>query len=210
MMGATVETCRYTECVWHLSEEQRLKELRKRPNGSQIRLCDFVAMRTGPYDWINLVGCEVELKYFGDDIMGIAPIVLVNVPVGRLRTLDLGCAMWDVLEAALPALSGEETHMLAKWLALLASNRSPSTDLKQIHKMLCAVQTADPRPTSHYRGKKWCMDGLGDSQLGMVSRIAQHFLLEFAKCHCQLIPDDGRLAQDRNFDCVKYFCRKKM
>ncbi|XP_055357225.1 uncharacterized protein LOC129602256 [Paramacrobiotus metropolitanus] len=103
------------------------------------------------------------------------------VLVHRQRlTGDFGNALWSALEAQLPAPDDAELRRVSTWLATFPAHgqltEKARESVAEICKTLCATQSADPLPSLHYRGKKWCVDGLQDLQVEKLSRIAFYVL----------------------------------
>ncbi|XP_055356545.1 uncharacterized protein LOC129601705 [Paramacrobiotus metropolitanus] len=106
--------------------------------------------------------------------------VKIDVHAARLPLDgDFACALLDALDAALPIPSAQELQNLQQ---RLKARGKEEEDLKAVVcKMLCAVQSCDPRPSAHYRGKNWRLNGLGNLQLEKLSRVTLHFLVEAQK-----------------------------
>ncbi|XP_055352891.1 uncharacterized protein LOC129598837 [Paramacrobiotus metropolitanus] len=171
MLGTVKDTFRSTQCAMHAADRPRAR--RYAVEGYEFLLNDFVASwKNCPCVAIYLVHCYVHLEYGGKRLV-------IPVPAARLTMPDNdGCALWDALDAALPVLSDRQLNKMARWLG----DHDPlSAAFRMIRKMVCAVQTADPWPSLHYRGKQWCVDGLKGVQLHRLSRITLHFLLELTK-----------------------------
>ncbi|XP_055345250.1 uncharacterized protein LOC129593085 [Paramacrobiotus metropolitanus] len=98
---------------------------------------------------------------------------------------DLERSIWDVLELALPIVSDAQRETVSEVLAWVAAQKNASPRVgwawnDAVCKVLCAAQAQDPRPQSHFRGKKWCLDGLHNLPLDKLSRITLHFLMHLA------------------------------
>ncbi|XP_055355321.1 uncharacterized protein LOC129600767 [Paramacrobiotus metropolitanus] len=72
---------------------------------------------------------------------------------------EFGCFVWDALEAAVPMVSEWKLQELSRWMKGITDGRK-----KSLCAMLYATQSCDPRPSSHYNGKKWMVDDLQDLQ----------------------------------------------
>ncbi|XP_055354309.1 uncharacterized protein LOC129599964 isoform X2 [Paramacrobiotus metropolitanus] len=147
-------------------------------------LDEFIATcRHLPCDGIQVSQCRFTLSF--GTMLGEC---VIDIPRARLAVnADLTSTMWEALEAGLLRPSEEELRTLLTSLDRTAdpyNNEEPQFRWKYrtlVCKVLCATQTADPRSSVHYRGKKWCVDGLQGLQMGKLSRIALHFLIQLAK-----------------------------
>ncbi|XP_055352284.1 uncharacterized protein LOC129598417 [Paramacrobiotus metropolitanus] len=92
------------------------------------------------------------------------------------RNKDIVGGFLEAVEAGLPEPDEEQLLRLRQWLN--GGGKSQQTDVPFVGQVLCALQSADPRPAAHYRGKKWCRDGLQDLRLEKLSRITRHFLVQ--------------------------------
>ncbi|XP_055356677.1 uncharacterized protein LOC129601803 [Paramacrobiotus metropolitanus] len=115
---------------------------------------------------------------------------MLDVKIMKSRqcvTGRLDYALWSAMDAGMSAPGDTELRRLFNWLKfektkheLVKSPNSMPDDWKKytamICKTLCATQTADPRPSLHYRGKKWCVDGLRCLNPEKLSRLSLHFL----------------------------------
>ncbi|XP_055357460.1 uncharacterized protein LOC129602465 [Paramacrobiotus metropolitanus] len=132
-----------------------------------------------PCDNVHIKRCRIVLSCldYGSDI-----ILSVKIRVRHQRlTGDFAGGLWSALEAGLPAPGHTELRRLGTWLSLHTHGKQTSHARKCVAfvcKTLCATQTADPRPTLHYRGKEWCVDGLKGLKLKKLSRVAQDFLIQ--------------------------------
>ncbi|XP_055355383.1 uncharacterized protein LOC129600811 [Paramacrobiotus metropolitanus] len=93
-------------------------------------------------------------------------------------------SFWRALDAALPAANDAEVQRLSEWLASIAAEESKGFHRMAVCRLLCTTyaQTADPRPSLHYRGNQWWTDGLQDLRWEKPSRIALRFLLLLPEC----------------------------
>ncbi|XP_055330475.1 uncharacterized protein LOC129582876 [Paramacrobiotus metropolitanus] len=94
-----------------------------------------------------------------------------------------GCALWDALEAALAVPPAAQLAWLSLHVAGLSQPpiEPPIGEKREILwvcQIVSSVQTADPRPGSHYHGKEWFEAILGDLQLEKLSRMSLHFLAQ--------------------------------
>ncbi|XP_055352270.1 uncharacterized protein LOC129598404 [Paramacrobiotus metropolitanus] len=107
-----------------------------------------------------------------------------------------GCALWNALEAPLATPSTADHKFLKQFLAKQSVQNPARNDAKiTVCKMLCALQSADPRPTSHYRGKQWCVDGMQGIQLEKLSRMTKAFLCaRFKKSSHAATKETGRTS----------------
>ncbi|XP_055340231.1 uncharacterized protein LOC129589479 [Paramacrobiotus metropolitanus] len=152
------------------------------------QLEDFVAACGRlPCETVILVDCTVQLLCYCFSRQSARwkwrlVRVDIHIPTARLPIgPDFRCAWWNALEAALPATSGQEVEFLD---LLQYSECDKDVQLRKVVcTMLCALQSDDPRPTSHFRGKKWCVDGLelADVHLEDLSRISRHFLAQLQR-----------------------------
>ncbi|XP_055350132.1 uncharacterized protein LOC129596793 [Paramacrobiotus metropolitanus] len=111
--------------------------------------------------------------------------IVINVVRGRidLAAGNFECALWELLEASLPAADNRQKKMVTQWIKWLTNNQDSERRkalLQMTLKILCEVQTKDPRKTLQYRGKMWCQDGLTGIKLNKLSRITMHFLIKLA------------------------------
>ncbi|XP_055349169.1 uncharacterized protein LOC129596039 [Paramacrobiotus metropolitanus] len=172
----------YNQCVLHRGESTEYGKL----SLSAVGLHDFIELcRDLPCKAVQLNGCTVLLEWtiFGGSPSELRLHLLNNSPKVKVKTLpDFGCEMWDVLEAALPALSSEQLETLSEWLqSHTALQNADSKSTKIICKALCATQTVDPRLSSHYREKQWCIEGLQNLKMEKLSHLTQHFCIKLAK-----------------------------
>ncbi|XP_055356496.1 uncharacterized protein LOC129601661 [Paramacrobiotus metropolitanus] len=194
LMGSGKDNVHYAECYSHLPEN--LSSDKYKFTERHFRLIDFVGtLRGSPCDVISLVKCVVQLEYRSpiSNYEFSRPKLLISVIAGRASTTDdVGSAMWNVLEDALPAVTDEQFQMLGRYLTVLAVHGNADDFLQRgansNRQMLCTVQTADPRETVYCRGKHWCVDGLQDLELEKVSRITLHFLMQMARLQCRFWP----------------------
>ncbi|XP_055352039.1 uncharacterized protein LOC129598243 [Paramacrobiotus metropolitanus] len=145
----------------------------------------ILACRNLPCDNIQLIKCTITLEcHVFPALYGpCVPLSWRCLRSYRQRfTGDLGGALWSALEAGLTVPSGTELARLANWLdPLRAHVQSTGRDKEYsaiVGKVLCAMQTADPRPSLHYRGQKWCVDGLQGLELEKLSRVALRSLIK--------------------------------
>ncbi|XP_055357423.1 uncharacterized protein LOC129602432 [Paramacrobiotus metropolitanus] len=158
-------------------------------NDFNYRLVDFIAACGDlPCDAVQLVDCALVL-----DFARLNEVELfVRLPAARLAVDgDVGSAVWAALEQCVPMPSNKQMGMLSKWLtSLTVEETKPLTLITAMRasfirnerevfcKALCATQSADPRPSLHYRGKQWCVDGVKDLQLEKLSAVALKLLVE--------------------------------
>ncbi|XP_055329558.1 uncharacterized protein LOC129582152 [Paramacrobiotus metropolitanus] len=141
-------------------------------------LPDFIATcRSLPCDAIQMTNCRVTLACKLHCVEKDTYLVTewqINVGTARLQLRDgFECALWEALEAALGMPSDPQ------W-SKLAAVKDAEMEVA-FRKILCLVQSGDPRPSSHYRGKRWCVDGLQDLQWKKLSRITLHLLVQLKK-----------------------------
>ncbi|XP_055356672.1 uncharacterized protein LOC129601797 [Paramacrobiotus metropolitanus] len=157
----------------------------------------MLTLRSLPCVNIQLIQCALTFEciistrcYPGDELKLLAAIHVDR----HILTDDFGGALWSVMEAGLSRPRDTELRGLSEWLTrnliLLNSTafQAPAeltqqaiTYMTLVRKTLCATQTADPRPTLHYRGKKWCVDGLQELEVEKLSRVALHFLIQLMR-----------------------------
>ncbi|XP_055330345.1 uncharacterized protein LOC129582761 [Paramacrobiotus metropolitanus] len=151
-------------------------------NGFSGHLGDLIAaFRDLPCNAIHLVRCRVRLQYDLTKLLKIWDTSLeldvdlpwTRVPVGG----DVASTVWEAVEAALPAPSEAASRALSAWLAAIEAEDNHALHRMAVCKVLCTTQTADPRPSSLLRGKKWCKDGLQDLRWEELSRFSLRFLL---------------------------------
>ncbi|XP_055348876.1 uncharacterized protein LOC129595791 [Paramacrobiotus metropolitanus] len=135
-----------------------------------------------PCDALHLVNCTLDLEYaWRDEELEKAEELELSVELAAAQlplSDDLGSALWDAMERSLPLLDGKQLARLAMWLKSVTAGEGRGYQSGLAGRVLCATQTADPRPTSHYRKKEWCVTGLKDLQLDKLSSVALHFLVE--------------------------------
>ncbi|XP_055340213.1 uncharacterized protein LOC129589461 [Paramacrobiotus metropolitanus] len=148
------------------------------------RLEDFIRIgRRVPGGTLRLVDCTMKwmcpLKTQHGRRRG--PVVSVELPEICLPLSgDFGAALWTAVEAALPVPGDAALQELAQWRDWVLGLGDDHPEKIAGCKVLCAVQSSDPRPSSHYRGKRWCLDGLEDVQLALLSRITLCILMQLA------------------------------
>ncbi|XP_055348840.1 uncharacterized protein LOC129595761 [Paramacrobiotus metropolitanus] len=149
-----------------------------------IRLIDFIAAcRSLPCDRIRLQNCIAHIdRVSGWPDTEQSPFIVISCfSMAGLETANnLEVAVWDALEASLPLPTLEQRQALTRWLATLGNAVGEDLLAPAACKVLCATQTADPRPTQHYRGTKWCIEGLGNLQLEKLSHVALNALIRLA------------------------------
>ncbi|XP_055348884.1 uncharacterized protein LOC129595799 [Paramacrobiotus metropolitanus] len=148
-----------------------------------IRLDGFIAAcQNLPCDGIRLLNCSVHVNHVNGWPDMLKPQFTSKVSMARLeKANNLECAVWEAFEIGLPTPTLEQQQMLTQWLTTVASAANQNVLVQVACKVLCATQTADRRGMLHYRGKKWCIDGLQNLQLEKLSRIAVHFLIRLAE-----------------------------
>ncbi|XP_055348870.1 uncharacterized protein LOC129595785 [Paramacrobiotus metropolitanus] len=179
----------YDKCPLHrLSDNAEKSTSAPSPN---YRLVDFIAgCGDLPCDAIQLVNCTVELIYA--KIHGWLKIQMwLEMPAVRLPLIgDVGSVTWEALEKSTPKRCEETHRMLREWLACVTAKENLDAERGLVCRALCATQSADPRPSSHYRGKEWCVDGLKDLQLSELSAIALDILIDLADYFHQFLKSD--------------------
>ncbi|XP_055330668.1 uncharacterized protein LOC129583017 [Paramacrobiotus metropolitanus] len=170
------------KCALHQPDPETVAAIDERV---LYKLEDFVtACCRLPCDAVHLSHCAIHLLccYFvlrSDRWERKLIPVEIDIPTAQLPMhRDFRCALWEAMDTALPEPNEQALPGLLFWLQRYADERI----LKAVCTMLCALQSADPRPSAHYRGKMWCVDGLDGLQLADLSRITRHFLV-------QLLPD---------------------
>ncbi|XP_055348862.1 uncharacterized protein LOC129595777 [Paramacrobiotus metropolitanus] len=125
-----------------------------------LRLVDFIpACQKLPCDAIRLLHCTMHVNHTNGwpDANGRHSRITSSLTMTRSAQLNnLGCAMWEALEMGMPEPTLEQREKLAQWLAGLGAAAGGHLIISVACKTLCAMQTADPRKTLHYRGKRWC------------------------------------------------------
>ncbi|XP_055330329.1 uncharacterized protein LOC129582747 [Paramacrobiotus metropolitanus] len=125
-----------------------------------------------PCATIHLVRCQMRLTYRLTDLKGFRKAHgqwNLNLSVDFVKTRlpltgDVASTLWDAVEAALPAPGDDEMRVLAEWLKTITADGRQKRYRIAVCRLLCATQTADPRPSAQYRGKKWCTGGLQDQK----------------------------------------------
>ncbi|XP_055349721.1 uncharacterized protein LOC129596464 isoform X2 [Paramacrobiotus metropolitanus] len=167
-------SCR-AECAMHQSAEHTYYWLQKFTAKYQRWHCHTV----------HLVDCVVVLdcEFYTAPPRGFKAHSKINIGTLRLPGNDdcSGREFWDALEAALPLPHEQELRKLFHWLTVCRDSSTQFYFEKAVCKILCATQSFDPRPWSHYRGKLWCLEGLRDLQLKKLSRVTLYFLVEVQK-----------------------------
>ncbi|XP_055330321.1 uncharacterized protein LOC129582739 [Paramacrobiotus metropolitanus] len=150
----------------------------------------IAACRGLPCAVIHLVRCRMGLDYDLNEVLRSwgDRRSYVQLCVDWVKTRlplngDVASTVWDAVEAALPVPGDAEKRSLSEWLTKVAADGDQELGRRAVCRLLCAIHTADPRPSSHYRGKKWCTDGLQDLRLEKLSLIALHFLLTLRSNH---------------------------
>ncbi|XP_055356673.1 uncharacterized protein LOC129601798 [Paramacrobiotus metropolitanus] len=125
-------------------------------------------------DEIHLIRCNITVARMDGWKLNVKIMKSRQRINGRLDY-----ALWSAMEAGLLAPSLTEFRRLSNWLKVQTGGlRGSSMEYTaMICKTLCVTQTADPRPSLHYRGKKWCVDGLQGLNVEKLSRLAMHFLI---------------------------------
>ncbi|XP_055340299.1 uncharacterized protein LOC129589531 isoform X2 [Paramacrobiotus metropolitanus] len=137
-------------------------------------------VRYSPHNRLSgVTGLDTRFPYNNNN--KFRAITEIHIRTARLP-LDggLDCALWDALEAALPMPDEAEEQALRELLQRLKVGgdlKEEKTPKSAVTKALCQAQSSDPRPSTHYRGKKWCVVGLEGVQLEKLSRIALNFLV---------------------------------
>ncbi|XP_055329868.1 uncharacterized protein LOC129582380 [Paramacrobiotus metropolitanus] len=164
------------ECLFHRADaETAVGEYR---NKVGVRWGDFTAACRGlPCDTLQLINFEVNLDYTNEwtegDVSHWTPVMEITTPRIKVNA-DFDGALWEGMNAGLAVTSGRKQQTLAQWLKGNTADPLTSTACK----ILCATQTADPRSSLQYRGKKWCWDGIKDLRVAELSSLAQHFLMK--------------------------------
>ncbi|XP_055348882.1 uncharacterized protein LOC129595797 [Paramacrobiotus metropolitanus] len=149
----------------------------------------MAAWRWLPCDRVYYVRCTHELFIHDRTPDRRLPSLFFDARVIRLmNTDDLECAMWEAMEMNLPATSDEQMQTLSKFLAWIANEQIASSKDEakrqdaacEVLQILCSLQTSDPRPSTYYRGKKWCVDGSRNVQPEKLSRTALGLLVLLA------------------------------
>ncbi|XP_055348886.1 uncharacterized protein LOC129595802 [Paramacrobiotus metropolitanus] len=177
-----ISSASVSECLLHRSGPVTVKA---DVEPGFYRLQDFMAVCSSlPCSTIFMANCVVRLAcccFFPGFIGRERRIcVEIRIPTARLPVrADFQWVLWDALEAVmLPPSDGELQKLSARMKSL---EKNESNLKKVVCAMLCAMQSADRRPSTHYRGKKWCVDGLHGLQLEKLSSVTQHFLLQLHK-----------------------------
>ncbi|XP_055340291.1 uncharacterized protein LOC129589522 [Paramacrobiotus metropolitanus] len=182
-VNSAVSRASSPECVLHNDDSATVKTIVNRDFPS---LQDFIAACDSlPCKAVLLTSSEVSLVY-AYFFLGRMEAVMVHVEIRKVRLLigpDFGGALWNAMDATLPVPSKQTLQELLDRLNY--RNTDAQRELKQVVcQMLCALQSADPRPSAHYHGKKWCVDGLQGLQVEKLSRTARHFLLALQTVTC--------------------------
>ncbi|XP_055340249.1 uncharacterized protein LOC129589497 [Paramacrobiotus metropolitanus] len=105
-------------------------------------------------------------------------IVWAKVPSARLTTgSDFRCAFLDALETGLPVLTDQKLEDVRQEFNSLGDSPNDVSVKDAVCEWLSAVQSADPRPSTHYRGKTWHEDDLQGLQLEKLSVLSGIFWL---------------------------------
>ncbi|XP_055352272.1 uncharacterized protein LOC129598406 [Paramacrobiotus metropolitanus] len=170
LIHSALDGARVTECVLHQADASSVKT---DVNWDLPQLSDLIAVCSRlPCNTLLLTRCRVHMVgayYFLEQVEEIS--VSVKIRTTRLPiNADFGCALWEALDAFLPVANERKLQELMERL-------KHEQELEQVVcKMLCALQSADPRP-SDYRGKQWCVDGLRGMQLEKLSRFTRLLLV---------------------------------
>ncbi|XP_055356485.1 uncharacterized protein LOC129601651 [Paramacrobiotus metropolitanus] len=169
-------------CVLHNSDAGRQHTYC--PIRGYCRLEDFIWIGRGlPCKTLHLVDCRIKwlCPFDTPDRRRRGPVLTMELPVVRLMiNEDFGCSVWTACETALAVPSDAELHELGRWVTAVFGLRDDDLRPVAVCKTLCATHSSDPRPSAYYRGRKWCVDGLGDVQLAKLSRITMYFLKQLA------------------------------
>ncbi|XP_055346565.1 uncharacterized protein LOC129594043 [Paramacrobiotus metropolitanus] len=157
---------------------------------AHVSLRDFtVACRDLPCDAVQLIGCSFHLG-FSVSYRNGHPLFM-DVHRARLQRrgdFDLDCALWGALEAVLPAPSNDQLQGLSQWLTSAAAGQIDRYLLTPCCSVLCSTQTVDPRAGAHWRGKRWCRDGLAELRWENLSRMALLSLIKVVELAMALRP----------------------
>ncbi|XP_055356549.1 uncharacterized protein LOC129601707 [Paramacrobiotus metropolitanus] len=176
-----IGAARYDACEIHQPGTAAPTAVYVDGNRSFFRLDYFItSCRQIACDYINFVNCSVHLDYTFFDDKTVYLHLKTNIHTAGMKVdSDFGCAMWSALEAGLPVSTSTEPPRLASWLTVvngLAAKFGTDFYDREMCKMLCVSHTADPRPSLHYREKRWCVDGWKEMQLKNLSRVALCFI----------------------------------
>ncbi|XP_055346530.1 uncharacterized protein LOC129594008 [Paramacrobiotus metropolitanus] len=164
-----------------------------------VCLHDFtVACRDLPCNALLFLDCEFRLQlsrvytamWFSIDRSFSVPSIESKISRARMqrrRDYDLGCCIWDALEAGLPVATEDQLQRLSQRCAAIHAGQVPEHYIQWFYSVLCATQSGDPRPGSRWYEKKWCADGLADLRLGNLSRIALLSLVKLAGCFSPVV-----------------------
>ncbi|XP_055330984.1 uncharacterized protein LOC129583266 [Paramacrobiotus metropolitanus] len=125
--------------------------------------------------------------------------IVINVVRGSINLAGghFDCALWELLDSSLPVPDRRQKKLVTRWIRWLTENQDSERKqalLQMTLKILCEVQTCDPRKTLQYRGKMWCKDGLKGIKLNKLSRITMHFLIKLTAQFPET--DDQEVATD--------------
>ncbi|XP_055348879.1 uncharacterized protein LOC129595793 [Paramacrobiotus metropolitanus] len=146
----------------------------------EVYLDDFVdRCRSLPCAALRLTNSSVFLDTGHEDFGECHSkdrLVRITTPLLALD-VNFESLMWEAFEFSLAVPNNDQLGMVSEWFAALTGEES----IKMVCKVLCETHTIDPRPWLHYRGKKWCLDGLKGIDLTKLSGIAMYFLIDRVK-----------------------------
>ncbi|XP_055352271.1 uncharacterized protein LOC129598405 [Paramacrobiotus metropolitanus] len=160
-----VDTQTIGQCARHLCDPVLPNPFRVDPEYTASSwLEDFLAgCRSLPCDTIHLVDCVVSCGLvirFPAGQTHFNHTIEFRISSARFRpgSADFGCALWDAMEAGLPVPSAEKLQKLLQRMTMGRKPDDMEAAQNSLSKILCALQSADPRPSAPYRGKAWCVD----------------------------------------------------
>ncbi|XP_055329836.1 uncharacterized protein LOC129582349 [Paramacrobiotus metropolitanus] len=147
-------------------------------------LTDSIVACRSFLDAIHLIKCTVAIQcMYETQYYPRLWKLTAQVYIKRQRfTGDIGGALWSAVENGLSIPSSTELRRLSEFMA----SSQAYADLTSygrvfvaiVSRTLCATQTVNPRPSLHYCGKKWCLDGLQGLELEKLSPVTLYFLVQ--------------------------------
>ncbi|XP_055356321.1 uncharacterized protein LOC129601510 isoform X2 [Paramacrobiotus metropolitanus] len=182
LINGVTDPLDWTECTVHRTSVIGGHSIAWNSDGRYSHLPDFVeTLHNLPCEAIRMTNCSVDLvcslSNREGDLLSVRSMLDARMPLGA----GFGGALWDALEeVALVGPGAWDVPCMSRFVGAMGRLMMDDPEETEITvcKVLCAVQSDDPRPSSHYRGKQWCVGGLGDVQLEQLSRLTRVFLLQ--------------------------------
>ncbi|XP_055348129.1 uncharacterized protein LOC129595227 [Paramacrobiotus metropolitanus] len=130
-----------------------------------------------PCEAVKLVGFSAQLVCGFLEVPCPRVALVVEIPRAVLKIdADLECRVWSALEAGLPAVDGEElSAAVGRWFNYVNAHGDQRV-VMALAKILCAVQSRDPRPNANYQGTQFCRN-INVYQMKKLSVISSYFVM---------------------------------